>query len=198
MLNPKLDFSFNYDRYYYMNFFFFSIILSLCVQINAMNLLNDQLKDSEKFFKNWEYISDQVMGGVSTGKAEIKKEGDNFFLRLSGNVSTKNNGGFIQVRSDVDDLADNFKGLRLKVKGEASSYFIHIRTNFLFLPWQFYSGEFFVDSEWKEIELLFKDFKKSNFYQPSSFNSSEIESIGFVAFGKDFNARLDIMEAELF
>ena len=107
-----------------------------------MNLLNDQLKDSEKFFKNWEYISDQVMGGVSTGKAEIKKEGDNFFLRLSGNVSTKNNGGFIQVRSDVDDLADNFKGLRLKVKGEASSYFIHIRTNFLFLPWQFYSGEF--------------------------------------------------------
>ena len=61
-----------------MNFFFFSIILSLCVQINAMNLLNDQLKDSEIFFKNWEYISDQVMGGVSTGKAEIKKEGDNF------------------------------------------------------------------------------------------------------------------------
>lgn len=181
-----------------MNFFFFSIILSLCVQINAMNLLNDQLKDSEKFFKNWEYISDQVMGGVSTGKAEIKKEGDNFFLRLSGNVSTKNNGGFIQVRSDVDDLADNFKGLRLKVKGKASSYFIHIRTNFLFLPWQFYSGEFLVDNEWKEIELLFKDFKKSNFYQPSSFNSSEIESIGFVAFGKDFNARLDIMEAELF
>ena len=54
------------------------------------------------------------MGGVSTGKAEIKKEGDNFFLRLSGNVSTKNNGGFIQVRSDIDDLADNFKGLRLK------------------------------------------------------------------------------------
>ena len=181
-----------------MNFFFFLIILSLCFQINAMNLLNDQLKDSEKFFKNWEYISDRVMGGVSTGKAEIKKEGDNFFLRLSGNVSTKNNGGFIQVRSDVDDLADNFKGLRLKVKGEASSYFIHIRTNFLFLPWQFYSGEFLVDNEWKEIELLFKDFKKSNFYQPSSFNASEIESIGFVAFGKDFNARLDIMEAELF
>ena len=55
-----------------------------------------------------------------------------------------------------------------------------------------------MDSEWKEIELLFKDFKKSNFYQPSSFNSSEIESIGFVAFGKDFNARLDIMKAELF
>ena len=181
-----------------MNFFFFSIILSLCVQINAMNLLNDQLKDSEKFFKNWEYISDRVMGGVSTGKAEIKKEGDNFFLRLSGNVSTKNNGGFIQVRSDVDELADNFKGLRLKVKGEASSYFIHIRTNFLFLPWQFYSGEFFVDSEWKEIELFFKDFKKSNFYQPSSFSASEIKSIGFVAFGKDFNARLDIMEAQLF
>ena len=181
-----------------MNFFFFPIILSLCFQINAMNLLNDQLNDSEKFFRNWEYISDQVMGGVSIGKAEIKKEENNYFLRLSGNVSTENNGGFIQVRSKISGLSDNFKGLRLKVKGETSAYFIHIRTNFLFLPWQYYSGEFLVDSEWKEIEILFKDFKKSNFYQPSSFDASEIESIGFVAFGKDFDAKLDIMEAELF
>ena len=47
-------------------------------------------------------------------------------------------------------------------------------------------------------KCIFKDFKKSNFYQPSNFSSSEIKSIGFVAFGKDFNAELDIMEAELF
>ena len=163
-----------------------------------MNLLDDQLNDSEKFFKNWEYISDQVMCGVSTGQAEIKKEENEYFLRLSGNVSTKNNGGFIQVRSKISGLSDNFRGLRLKEKGETSAYFIHIRTNFLFLPWQYYSGEFSVDNKWKEVDILFKDFKKSNFYQPSIFNASEIESIGFVAFGKDFNAQLDIMEAELF
>ena len=58
--------------------------------------------------------------------------------------------------------------------------------------------EFSVDDEWKYVNVYFKDFKKSNFYQPSNFSSSEIKSIGFVAFGKDFNAELDIMEAELF
>ena len=47
-------------------------------------------------------------------------------------------------------------------------------------------------------ELQFDDFTKSNFYQPQKFNSSEIKSIAFVAFGKDFDAQLDIIEAELF
>ena len=42
----------------------------------------------------------------------------------------------------------------------------------------------FVTENWKVIEILFDDFKKSNFYQPSKFGSSEIKSIGFVAFGK--------------
>ena len=49
-----------------------------------------------------------------------------------------------------------------------------------------------------EIDVKGLDFKKSNFYQPSTFSSSEIKSIGFVAFGKDFEAKLDIVKAELF
>ena len=60
------------------------------------------------------------------------------------------------------------------------------------------SIHFSVDNNWKYLNIYFKDFKKSNFYQPSTFSSSEIKSIGFVAFGKDFEAQLDIMEAELF
>ena len=43
---------------------------------------------------------------------------------------------------------------------------------------------------------MFEEFEKSNFYQPSKFVSSEITSIGFVAFGKDFNAKLDIKSAQ--
>ena len=63
---------------------------------------------------------------------------------------------------------------------------------------RYYSGEFSADNNWSYVEIYFKDFKKSNFYQPSTFSSSEIKSIGFVAFGKDFEAKLDIVEAELF
>ena len=38
------------------------------------------------------------MGGISEGKFEILKDKKNNFLRLSGIVSTENNGGFIQIR----------------------------------------------------------------------------------------------------
>ena len=162
-----------------------------------MNLFDQDIKNSSIFFQKWEYISDKVMGGISDGKAEIIN-GEDLFLRLSGNVSTKNNGGFIQVRSSKEISSNNFSGIKLKVRGNPSSYYVHVRTNLLLFPWQYYSGEFSADNNWSYVEIYFKDFKKSNFYQPSTFSSSEINSIGFVAFGKDFEAKLDIMEAKLF
>lgn len=175
------------------------VIISILIfvnKINAMDLLDKN--KLENFKNNWEFVSDQVMGGLSTGKLDLIKDENEKFLRLSGDVSTKNNGGFIQFRSNFQSDNREYEGIRIKVKGHPSEYFIHVRTHFLLLPWQYYSGKFFVTDEWTEIRVFFKDFDKSNFYQPSSFNSSEIKSIGFVAFGKDFSAQLDLIEAELF
>ena len=53
-------------------------------------------QDSEKY---WLYISDRTMGGISEGQAALEQDGKMFFARLTGNVSTANNGGFIQLRS---------------------------------------------------------------------------------------------------
>ena len=50
--------------------------------------------------KNWKYISDQVMGGVSEGTVSLEQDGDMVFARLTGDVSTKNNGGFIKINWD--------------------------------------------------------------------------------------------------
>ena len=161
-----------------------------------MDLL--QKIESENSSKKWEFVSDKVMGGISEGKFEILKDKKNNFLRLSGSVSTENNGGFIQIKSNFDIDEDNFNGIRIKARGLPSEYFIHIRTSFLLLPWQYYSGKFVVSEVWEDHEILFEDFEKSNFYQPSLFSSSDIKSIGFVAFGKNFEAQLDILKAELF
>jgi len=161
-----------------------------------MDLL--QKIESENSSKKWEFVSDKVMGGISEGKFEILKDKKNNFLRLSGSVSTENNGGFIQIKSNFDIDEDNFNGIRIKARGLPSEYFVHIRTSFLLLPWQYYSGKFVVSDVWEDHEILFKDFEKSNFYQPSLFSSSDIKSIGFVAFGKNFEAQLDILKAELF
>ena len=102
------------------------------------------------------------------------------------------------MRKEYEIKDDAYKGIRLKARGIESEYYIHVRTKKLFLPWQYYAGKFFVSKEWTNIEIKFDDFVKSNFYQPKKFKSSEIKSIAFVAFGKDFDAQLDIIEAELF
>ena len=48
--------------------------------------------------KYWQYISDQVMGGVSDGKVTLEQDGEMYYARLTGNVSIRNNGGVIQLR----------------------------------------------------------------------------------------------------
>lgn len=69
-------------------------------KVNAMHLLDkNNLKNLKE---NWEFVSDKVMGGLSSGKIELVSESDKSFVRLSGNVSTENNGGFIQFRSNFD------------------------------------------------------------------------------------------------
>lgn len=46
----------------------------------------------------WEFITDQVMGGVPTGRVSFEGDAGQTVLHLQGAVSTANNGGFIQAR----------------------------------------------------------------------------------------------------
>jgi len=48
------------------------------------------------------------------------------------------------------------------------------------------------------VIIPFTTFKKSNFYQPGKFKSSNIKSIGIVAIGKDFEAEIDLGRIELY
>ena len=87
--------------------------------------------DSPKY---WQYISDRTMGGVSDGEVTLEQDGEMFFVRLKGSVSTKNNGGFIQLRSrfsfaNFEKDGKTFKGVRLSVRGNGEKYYIFIRTN---------------------------------------------------------------------
>ena len=65
------------------------LILLISFMANTINANNFVEKG------NWAYLADTVMGGVSQGRAEFS----NGALRLTGQVSTENNGGFIQVRT---------------------------------------------------------------------------------------------------
>ena len=98
--------------------------------LNAKNLVYEN---------NWAYLADTVMGGISRGSAEFS----NGALRLTGQVSTKNNGGFIQVRTRIDSNETTEKtGVKIRVKGNGDVYYLHIRNASARLPWHYYTANF--------------------------------------------------------
>ena len=68
-------------------------ILILVFVLNIKSMTIDNLDDIRA---DWDIFSDRVMGGISEVYFYEMEEGDKGFYRLEGNVSTANNGGFIQ------------------------------------------------------------------------------------------------------
>ena len=112
------------------------------------------------------FFTDGVMGGISEGKANIDQIKNIPCYRMMGNVTTENNGGFIQIRSLINPTISitDYQGIYLKVYGNNKNYYLHIRTSFTVAPWQYYAYGFNAQSNWTEIKVPFLNFKKSNFY----------------------------------
>ena len=147
----------------------------------------------------WQFIADTVMGGVSSGKVEFIENRGDAYARMTGDVSTKNNGGFIQFRMKVfNPLPEEARGVRIVVRGNDQRYFIHLRTSGTFLPWQYYQAGFDVSKEWAEILIPFRDFKASGALLKKTPSPKGLRSIGVVAFGRDHEAEVDVREVGYF
>ena len=72
-----------------MKLFITIIFFIIGVKINAMNLLDYKVDEKKITLEDWNFFSDQVMGGVAEGETSLKRDQDKFFLRLEGSVSTK-------------------------------------------------------------------------------------------------------------
>lgn len=143
----------------------------------------------------WRFIADTVMGGVSRGQVSFLSEGGNAFARLTGTVSTANNGGFIQMRMDLTHPApEGSSGVRLVARGNDQRYFVHLRTGGTMLPWQYYQAGFAVTGEWTEIRLPFDSFKASGRLLRPTPRPAGLKSVAVVAFGRDHEALIDIRE----
>ena len=149
--------------------------------------------------QNWDYISDRVMGGLSSGKAQFVSTASGGTLRLFGKVSTANNGGFIQVRTEYQRTTPEAAlGLEVNVKGNSELYFIHIRTNGTRLPWHYYSQPFETTSDWTAVKLPFNKFERSSRLISKALDPSKIKTIGLVAYGKDHYADLYIRDLRFY
>jgi hypothetical protein len=143
----------------------------------------------------WQFFTDQVMGGVSTGGVAFAQEDGMYFARMTGNVSTANRGGFIQMRLDLQSPPPNDNtGVRLIVRGNAQRYFVHLRTGSTLLPWQYYQAGFDVTESWSEVRLPMDAFAASGWLLRGVPNPASLTSVAIVAYGRDHDAQIDVRE----
>ena len=147
----------------------------------------------------WQGFTDRVMGGVSTISAGYLQVDGRTVLRMAGEVSLANNGGFVQVRLPLarrgffDALA--YAGIRLDVRGLPGSYFVHIRTRDSRRPWQYYVAPLPVSEDWTVVEISFADFAAASLRRP--FSPEALVSVAIVAAEEEFSADISIRRIEL-
>ena len=192
----------------------------LLLVLISLTTLASALEDNLSFpftpdsVKNWKFFSDQVMGGISEGQVSLEQDGDKVFIRLSGDIRTDNNGGFIQLRTSTSlsnkplmfKLLHNSKkdgkklqGIRLKVKGNGEKYHIFIQTTIFYrLPTGYHIATFDTSPNWKMVDLPFNKFKELNSNKNSNFDANNIKTFGIVAYGRDFTSDLSVSSIEFY
>ena len=173
------------------------VFISVTVSSTAFAKDDISIPFTEENARYWQYISDQTMGGVSNGQAVLDKEGDMIFARLTGNVSTANNGGFIQIRTnfsfvDLINTNKDLKGVRLNTKGNGETYHIFIRTSEDRSYRDFYSATFTANDNWEIVDLPFSKFKHR--YSNKSLDGNDIRTFGIVAYGRNFYSDVSVSE----
>ena len=190
--------SFNISKISY----FLSLIVMITINSKAIAVEDLSFPFNSDSGKYWQYISDQVMGGVSDGEVTLEQDGEMYYARLTGNISTRNYGGFIQLRTGIsfansEQGGKNLQGVRLNVRGNGESYNFHIVTNDRAYYGDFYSATFQADSDWKMVELPFNTFERKG-YNTSKLDAINIRSIAIVAYGRDFISDVSVSTIEFY
>lgn len=179
------------------------IFFLFLAMISDGSVLLDDFSDGDAISAigtRWQFFTDGVMGGVSTGSAGITDTDGGKALRLAGTVSLENNGGFIQTALPLAQrgYADvsQFTGIRLRVKGNGERYYLHMRTDQTRLPWMYFAASFNATEQWQTIEIPFSDFRfESGRGTP---NLKRVSRIAVVAAKKAFDAEVYVDRLEFY
>ncbi|MEI8093104.1 MAG: CIA30 family protein [Spirochaetales bacterium] len=163
-------------------------------------LLDDFSSSSSRLGTSWQGFTDRVMGGLSDMKVGTESEGGIPHLVISGQVSLKNNGGFIQAQlllaHDGKPVFDarRYTGVRLLARVNSEGYYLFLRTSRNLFPWSFYMAPLPVTGEWQEVHVPFSQFTKGDFGAFFSLDLAELASVAVVAYKREFSARIDVRE----
>jgi len=148
----------------------------------------------------WRLMTDTVMGGVSSGRLDPAVVAGRSCLRLTGEVSLENSGGFVQASLDLDPDgtldARGYRGIELEVYGNDQDYNLHLRTADTRIVWQSYRAGFHAGPEWRTLRLPFSDFKPYRISQPLDLQT--LRRLGVVAIGREMRADVCIGRVALY
>ena len=135
----------------------------------------------------WEFVADTVMGGLSNGQLSVGIVAGRSSARLTGTVSLDNNGGFIQMASNINQDGTPFdsskwRGLELEVFGNGEDYDLRLRTAQLTRPWQSFRTSFKAPNTWTCIHLPFDVFVPHK--TDTQFDPRALRRIGVLAIGR--------------
>ena len=157
----------------------------------------------------WRGVSDRVMGGVSDGFIERKTVNDKVANVLTGHVSLKNNGGFIQMVTDLptDPVqpsvdASDYDGVELLVlcNHEPLQFNIHLRTPGT-LQQASYRHTVKVETPgvWERVRIPFSSFEAYGDPDlPEQLDYSRLRRIGIVAIGEEMDVDLALAELKFY
>jgi Complex I intermediate-associated protein 30 (CIA30) len=141
----------------------------------------------------WQVVTDQVMGGISSGTLVREIVGGRSAIHMRGNVRLENNGGFVQIGLDLAPGGKTFDGsawigIELDVLGNGEEYNVHLRTLDLTRPWQSYRHGFKAATSWQTVGLPFGSFMPHRTDAPLDLR--RLRRVGLVAIGRAFSADL--------
>jgi hypothetical protein len=183
------------------------LIMLLClgvtqtVQANGL-IIDDRSSGSlvSNLGTEWRLVTDRVMGGVSSGTLTLDNWKGRSCLRMQGEVSTDNNGGFVQIALSMSTKgvfdASSYSGVELEIAGNNESYNIHLRTSGLWLPWQSYRSSFTATPDWQTVRIPFAEVKAYKTTQ--QFRQDKLERIGLIGIGRDFTADLCVASVRFY
>ncbi len=149
---------------------------------------------------NWQLVTDNVMGGLSQGELILDNYKGRNCLRMRGNVTTENNGGFVQIALPLSDRgvfdASAYTGIEIEVAGNNELYNIHFRTAELWFPWQSYRSSFTAGSDWQTYRIAFSELEKYKTFH--KFAQDKLKRIGLVAIGREFQADLCLADIRFY
>ena len=190
----------------------FFLIFSVLTSFSSQSIENLEFPIEPLMAKEWKFQSDQVMGGVSQGDVSLVQDGDMFFFRLTGDVSTRNNGGFVQFRSKVslfnkpemfqlihnaNKVGQELEGVRLKVRGNGERYHVMIRTYSTWSPSDYYYHTFDTSIDWQQVDLPFSEFRRSKSGE-MDLGADQMRDFAVVAYGRDFKSDVSVSNVSFY